>query len=171
MTEEESDEDLMRAYQRGDDKAFEVLYRRHSPKVYGYLHSRLRDRALADDLFQCAFLKLHKARAHYDPSLPFVPWLFTVCRSAMVDGLRARGRRREDLDPVAIANAEARSPTAAPDLPDLSTLSAEQRKAVELRYAEDLPFEEIARRLETSSANARQLVSRAVRRLRNLRRI
>ncbi len=166
--DEESDETLMRAYQQGDEKAFATLYRRHSPKVYGYLRARLRERALVDDVFQATFLKLHKSRGRFDPSYPFVPWLFTVCRSALVDGLRAKGRRLEELDPIAVENAPAAPGPPAPDLPDLGSLPAEQRRAVELRYLGELPFEEIARKLETSPANARQLVSRAVRRLRAL---
>lgn len=163
-----SDEALMRAYQQGDEQAFATLYRRHSPRVYGYLQSRLRERVFVDDVFQATFLKLHQARAQYDPSYPFVPWLFTVCRSAMVDGLRSRGRSREELDPVAVEAAAAPAPEPEPELPDLGALPPEQRSAVELRYRDDLPFEEIARRLQTSPANARQLVSRAVRRLRAL---
>jgi RNA polymerase sigma factor (sigma-70 family) len=40
-----------------------------------------------------------------------------------------------------------------------------QQKAIELRYAQDLSFQEIAKKLETSPSNVRQLVSRAVKQL------
>ncbi|HMT38910.1 MAG TPA: RNA polymerase subunit sigma, partial [Thermomonas sp.] len=42
----------MRAYAAGDAVAFEVLYARHRLKLYLYLLRRLRDNALADELFQ-----------------------------------------------------------------------------------------------------------------------
>jgi RNA polymerase sigma-70 factor (ECF subfamily) len=53
-------------------------------------------------------------------------------------------------------------------LPKDVDLSKKQRQAILLRYGEDFSFEEIARRLETTSSNARQLVSRALKRLRKL---
>lgn len=162
----DTDEALMQAYQQGNDRAFEVLYRRHSGRIYGYLKAKVRDRAFADDLVQATFLKVHSARGHYDSSFPFVPWLFTVCRSAMVDGLRTRRKAREDLDQVAVENAVAQAQPVLPE--DITELPYDQRTAIEMRYGQDLSFEEIAKRLETSPSNARQLVSRAVRKLREL---
>lgn len=53
-------------------------------------------------------------------------------------------------------------------LPDLSALPGRQRIAVKLRYTDDLSFEEIAKRLDTTPGNARQIVSRALRSLKSL---
>lgn len=162
----------MAAYQTGDAAAFRVLYGRHSRRVYGFLMKSLRNQAMADDVFQATFLKLHAARGRYDATFPFVPWLFTVCRSAMVDSIRAAERVREDADSQTVERAAAEVVDEAPehpDLPDLSALPEAQRSAVELRYAGELSFDEIARRLETSPANVRQLISRAVRKLRAAR--
>src|SRR5947209_1135453 len=80
-----SDEALMVDYQRGDEKGFDELYRRHSAKVYGYLRKRVSDRARTDELFQAIFMKLHESRAKYDSAYLFSPWLFTVCRSVLID--------------------------------------------------------------------------------------
>lgn len=164
-----TDEELMKAYQQGDEQAFATLYRRHSAKVYGYIRKSVRDQTFADDVFQATFMKLHSARAHYDPSFPFLPWLFTICKSAMIDGLRKRQQIQEDLNEVAIEQAVAvTSHAEGPRLPELNTLPEAQRKAIELRYGEDLSFEEIAKRLDTSPTNVRQLVSRAIKRLKSL---
>ncbi len=170
VQEEATDETLMQAYQNGNNGALEVLYRRHSAKVYGFLRKKLKNQALVDDVFQATFMKLHKSRSHYDPSFPFIPWLFTVCRSAMLDSLRKKERIQEDLNETAVLQAEAPVDeiSAASDLPDMSQLPQPQREALELRYKEDLSFEEIAKRLETSPANARQLVSRAIKRLKGM---
>ncbi|MEW6058414.1 MAG: sigma-70 family RNA polymerase sigma factor [Bdellovibrionota bacterium] len=161
-----SDEALMEAYQQGNGDAFAVLYRRHSAKVYGFLLNRLKDSTLVEDVFQAAFMKLHKSRLHYDPSFPFVPWLFTVCKSVMVDNIRKRRGIQEEIDPIAVEQAVADEPEEQPSLPSLTSLPEAQRKALELRYGQDLSFEEISKRLETSQANVRQLVSRAIKRLR-----
>ncbi len=53
-------------------------------------------------------------------------------------------------------------------LPKDVDLNKNQRQAIVLRYGEDFSFEEIARSLETTSSNARQLVSRALKRLRKI---
>lgn len=161
-----SDEELMEAYQQGDDAAFAALYRRHAEKIYGFLMNRLRDRPFADDVFQAVFMKLHATRAHYDPAFPFLPWLFTVCKSVMIDAIRKKKRIREEANEEAIEQAAASEPRGESELPDFGQLPEAQRHAVELRYGHDLSFEEISKRLETSPANARQLISRALKRLR-----
>lgn len=162
----ETDEQLMVVYQKGNSQAFEILYERHSGKVYGFLKNRLSDRVLIEDIFQATFLKLHQSRTHYDPSFSFLPWLFSVARSSLVDSLRKKRRIEEDPDLVALAQAAAPMDKASASLPDIDLLPKDQREAILLRYSENLDFTEIARRLETSPSNARQLVSRAVRQLR-----
>ena len=165
---EPSDETLMSAYRQGQSDAFEILYRRHSGKVYGFLMNKLKDREMADDVFQATFLKLHHSRAAYGPTLPFLPWLFTICRNTMIDSLRKKKRTLEDFNQDAIDNAPSPKPDVSEAvLPDLASLSSHQREALELRYSHDLSFLEIAQRLNTSSVNVRQLISRAVKKLRS----
>ncbi len=165
FSESSNDDELMAAYQNGDEDAFAILYRRHSPRVYGFLMNRLRDRGQADDVFQATFLKLHQARSRYDPTFPFSPWLFTVCKSVLVDHVRKNQRRREDSNDEAIERAaDLRGERV--DTIDLKSLPAQQQTAIELRYAEGLPFDEIALRLETSPSNVRQIISRGIKKLR-----
>ncbi|MEK6704172.1 MAG: RNA polymerase sigma factor [Bdellovibrionota bacterium] len=178
---EQGDEELMLAYQNGDEKAFGLLYQRYSGRVYGYLSRRLKgDRELTDDLFQATFLKFHKSRFQYDASFKFAPWIFIICKSVLVDGVRKRGRILEDADSLhidaAVDSASQEASSAAPlsivaaegRIPAFGSLSAMQKTVLELRFNEDLSFDEIARKLDTSPINARQIVSRAVRRLRAL---
>jgi RNA polymerase sigma factor (sigma-70 family) len=164
LLSEKSDEELMIAYQLGEADAFEVLYSRHSAKVLGYLRKKVKSEALARDIFQATFLKLHKSRSRYNAAFPFVPWLFTICRSELLDALKKPHMSREELmeevpEPPAPMREEQ------PEV-SLRSLPASQRDAVELRYQKDFSFEEIATALETSPANARQLISRALRSLR-----
>ena len=159
----------MRSYQEGNSAAFEALYKRHSGRVYGYLMVKLRDRSKADDVFQLTFLKLHQSRLRYDDSLPFVPWLFTISQSVLVDWFRKSKTIREDLNEAFIHQQAAVAPVnlaTSSDI-DLGLLEGAQKTAVELRYGEDFSFQEIARRLETSPSNVRQLVSRGIKKLRS----
>lgn len=153
----------MVAYQLGEADAFAELYSRHSAKVLGYLRKKVRSEALAGDIFQAAFLKLHKSRSRYNASFPFVPWLFTICRSELLDAIKKPHVSREELVeevPDLLAPVQQEQPEIS-----LRSLPASQREAVELRYQKDFSFEEIATALDTSPANARQLISRALRSL------
>jgi RNA polymerase sigma factor (sigma-70 family) len=161
-----SDEELMVAYQLGEAEAFEELYSRHAPKVLGFLKKRLSNDAQARDVFQATFFKLHKCRDRYDANFPFVPWLFTICRSELLDAVKKPHLARETLvQAVPETTAEI---AVEPENMELVSLPQAQREALEYRYKGDFSFEEIAKRLETSPANARQLVSRALRTLRGL---
>lgn len=155
----------MIAYKLGEADAFAELYSRHAPRIWGFLYGRLENKALAGDIFQSTFLKLHRFRARYDATFPFLPWLFTICRSEFLDALKKSHLQNEilvDELPDIGSVPELRS---SPDI-DLSGLSDLQKQAVELRYVRDFSFEQIAERLDTTSGNARKLVSRAIRNLR-----
>ncbi len=166
-----SDEVLMTKYKQGDELAFCELYQRHSSKVYGYLVQRLKERPVVDDVFQATLLKLHRSRGQYNPSFPFLPWLFTICRTVMIDAVRKKENSIEDLSPEYIEQAHAQTQDLEPkvSLPNLAVLSESQKQAVTLRFAHDYSFDDISRRLETSPANVRQLISRAIKKLRKNR--
>jgi RNA polymerase sigma-70 factor (ECF subfamily) len=170
-----SDEELMLAYQEDDSLAFNELYDRTADRIQGYLQRRVQDKTLVDDILQGTYFKFHQTRSQYRPPLPVLPWLFTICQSVMIDTLRARERhlkRIEDIEPSTLAVEVDKDKVPAglePALLDgvagIRNLSTHQKQALELRFGNDLSFEEIARRLETSPSNVRQMVSRGLRRL------
>ena len=162
-----SDEELMALYQEGNDAAFNALYLRYANRVYGYLRKRLRDPQAVNDLFQAAFLKLHRSRAQYNSTFLFAPWLFAVVRTSLLDW---RKDYRNQVNTVEVGEetlATLPPETPALDRASLSGLPQPQRAAVEMRYFDDLSFEEIAGRLDTTSGNARQLVSRGLKTLKS----
>lgn len=174
-----SDEELMAAYaQHGDYSAFEELYRRHSRLIYGFLTKKLHGTAMVDDVFQATWLKLHRFRSKYDATLPFLPWLFTLCRNVMLDALRAGNRIKEETHEnigLLSERASARMPEEVPDSIDVlrvnewkAALSPEQREVISLRFSEDLSFDEIAKRLRIKSSGARKISQRAIQKLRML---
>ena len=156
----------MVAYQLGEAEAFEELYSRHSPKVLGYLRKKVQSEALARDIFQATFFKLHKSRSRYNAAFPFAPWLFTICRSELLDALKKPHMSREALV-AEVPDAESLPAEEQPAI-SLMGLPASQREAVEMRYQKEYSFEEIASALNTSPSNARQLISRALRSLKGI---
>jgi RNA polymerase sigma factor (sigma-70 family) len=163
--------ELMSLYQRGDIEAFNCLYDKYKSMVYGYLIKRVNIRTDVDEIFQDVFLRLHQSRSRYKSEFPFKPWLFAVLRNSLIDYFRKKGKEYND---VPLDSLETNPPALQYEdkynidglLPKDAGLNKNQRQAIELRYGEDFSFEEIARRLETTSSNARQLVSRALKRLR-----
>ncbi len=173
-----SDELLMRAYLGGDHTGFEVLYRRHSARVYGYLRKRLADRASLDEVFQNTFLKLHQTRRNYDPSYPFAQWLFVIARTTLLDYFRKAGRQvpvsDEPMDEEKVSQSEPPpSLEGVQDLGGLSgalrTLPKEQRRAIEMRVMDERSYEEIASALNRTEVSVRQMVSRGLKKLRLFR--
>lgn len=161
----------MTLYQGGDIEAFNCLYDKYKSLVYGYLCNRVNMRTDVDEIFQDVFLRLHHSRLRYKNEYPFEPWLFAVLRNSLIDYYR---KKRKEYKDVPLDNLETTPSTLQVEdkhnldglLPEDANLSKSQRQAIELRYGKDFSFEEIAHRLETTPANARQLVSRALRRLR-----
>lgn len=104
-----TDEELMPAYARGEQAAFDQLYPRHKNRVREYLLKRLDDRAGAEDVIQAVFLKLHRSRDNYRDELPVFPWLFTVVPTPLIDAARREKTRgvRIVLDDEQVAAAVA----------------------------------------------------------------
>lgn len=166
--DELSDEELMALYQQGEELAFGRLYARYADRVYGYLRKRLQEPQAANDVFQAAFLKFHRSKDQFNSSFMFAPWLFAVVRTSLVDWQRDRRNTRQDIELNEESFAAPNQEQPAFARADLSPLPEPQRAAVEMRYFDDLSFEEIARRLETTPGNVRQLVSRGLKSLKSL---
>jgi RNA polymerase sigma-70 factor, ECF subfamily len=84
--------DLMARYCDGDASAFRELYALVSPRLYGYLVKMARERALADDLLQLTFLKVHRARAAYIRGADPVPWIYSIAHRTFLDETRRKKR-------------------------------------------------------------------------------
>jgi RNA polymerase sigma-70 factor (ECF subfamily) len=104
---------VMDRYAQGDDAAFDELYRLASPRVRGFLVRLCGDVALADDLTQETFLRVHRARGAFAAGAAAVPWILAIARNALRDSAR-----RAQARPKLRANApDDESPTgeSAPD--------------------------------------------------------
>ena len=158
-------------YQAGDFTSFEVLYKRHSGRVFEYLKKKVSVTS-AQDLLQETFEKLHKSRGKYNSNYPFLPWLFTISRNVLFDSFKAaesKVSQNSTSSPVLLDNlvsviSEAHS---SHDISlVLKTLPHDQKKAIELRYLRDWSFEKIATDMKKSEINIRQLISRGLKKLR-----
>ena len=93
------DEQLMLAYREGDAGAFDELYRRHKGGLFRFVLRSVRDRAVAEELYQEIWMRVIEARGRYEASAPsahtkspkFSTWLYTIAHNRLVDHWR-RGR-------------------------------------------------------------------------------
>ena len=89
-----TDEQLVKLYIDADEKAFEVLLQRHKQKVYTAIYLFVRDRYLAEDLFQETFIKVVD-RLHagvYREEGKFLPWVMRIANNLCIDYYRKKMR-------------------------------------------------------------------------------
>ena len=85
-----SDAELVQAYQQGHEQALSVLITRHKDKVYTSVYMLVKDKFLAEDLFQDTFLKIIKTinEGRYAEQGKFLPWAVRVARNLCMDHFR-----------------------------------------------------------------------------------
>jgi RNA polymerase sigma-70 factor, ECF subfamily len=89
---------LMQRYQDGDAGAFRELYALVSPRLLGYLLKMARSRALAEDVLQQTFLKVHRARTAYIRGTDPLPWIYSIAHRTFID--EARRAKRAIVTPA-----------------------------------------------------------------------
>lgn len=170
LIENLTDEELMQLYQNGSEEAFKILYTRLESKVYGFLKSRIRQAEKVADIYQDVFIKIHRSKHLYNKSLPVLPWIFTITRSVMIDELRKEKKSQLiddfDLEQIPAVLNEAQFNGEATLL--IQNLPDQQKTALQMRYVDDKTFAEIAESLKTSPMNVRQIISRGIKRLKEL---
>ena len=173
-----TEERLMARYAAGDDVAFGQLFALLAPQLRAFFLRSFVDPAVADDLTQSTFLRLHRGRASYRPDLPLKPWVFTMAACERRDELRRRYRLPAHAGEVELEQAEPTSPERPPnDGPysgyeieavkeALKHLPESQRVVLHLHLHDELTYEQIAQVLGTTPGAVRVRASRAYERLR-----
>lgn len=163
---------LVEAAQR-DPAHFADLYEFNFERVYAYVSRRLMDRGAAEDLTAEVF---HQALANLGRfewrGTPFVAWLLRIAANAIVDYWR-RASREQALSeteepesfPVSAENIE-QVERRALLFRLVRTLPPDQRRVIEMRFADDKPIREIAQELQRSEGAIKQLQFRAIQSLR-----
>jgi RNA polymerase sigma-70 factor (ECF subfamily) len=170
------DRDDAARLRRGDTAGLAGLMGRHQDRLFRYLLRLVGDEAVAEDLFQQAWVKVAERIGRYDRSRPFAPWLFAVSRNLALDHLRRRhpeslGDQPEpeapatpEADPFARAVARQQGARLAAAVAELAPLD---REVLSMRFEEDLSLPELAQRLGVPLPTAKARLYRALARLRD----
>ena len=153
-----SDAELIQFFTKGKDAALEVLINRYKDKIYTSIYMLVKDKYMAEDIFQDAFLKMIKTmrEGRYAEQGQFLPWAMRVAHNLCMDHFRRTkghipislpdGRDIAELIPQyenACDNLERRQThTSVRDL--VAELPDEQKEVIVMRMYADLSFKEIA---------------------------
>jgi RNA polymerase sigma-70 factor (ECF subfamily) len=125
----------MLSYREGGAAAFEELYRRHKGGLFRFVLRSVRERALAEELFQEIWMRVIEARGRYEPQAKFTTWLYTIAHNRIVDHWRKKGLRVVSMDDAE----ESMEPPAAPSAEPEKILQGKQGLAKFLAALEALP--------------------------------
>lgn len=175
MGRDERDEDaeLMLAFGRGDEAAFDRLFSRWGGRLLGYLQRLVADAATAEELVQETFLRVHRARRRYRAEARFSTWLYRIGTNLALNELRRPRQRRphastdDDEAPLPLVaggsgpELHAQARLAVKDVARaLDALPERQRAALWLSAVEGLSYAEVASALDTSTRSVKSLVHR-----------
>jgi RNA polymerase sigma-70 factor (ECF subfamily) len=153
-----SDALLIERLRTEDLSALGALFDRYYPQVYRTALVITRDNAVAEDIAQDCFLKLHQYANRIDTSLPLAPWLYRVTVNLSYTWISRRQKRRISLE--ALVDQLMSPPWHAPDhvaeqgetqklvRQAISELHFNQRVVIVLHYLSGLSLEEIAEILD-----------------------
>ena len=91
-----SDCDLIQLYLSGNEKPFEVLLLRHKDRLFRFINSKVKDAALANDLFQDTFVKIINTMklGNYNEEGKFLPWAQRIAHNLVIDYFRKKNKVR-----------------------------------------------------------------------------
>lgn len=138
--------------------------------VYGYLRKRLPTAEAADDVFQDTYFRVHRYVTSFDPSGNALAWLLRIAHGCLNDHLRKRYQTLEspmENVPERATSALAEDALIVKELlaQARSSLTDDEIRLVLERFVEGDTYDDIAERRSWTPVNARQRLSRALRKL------
>lgn len=155
-----TDNELVRAYVNGNNQAFDMLLQRYQGKVYSYILHIVKNKDVADDIFQETFVKIIMTlrQGRYTDTGKFAAWLNRIAHNLIIDYYRQEKSENSvsiDNDDVDMLN---RRDLCEANIEDLmvdiqirddvrriiDALPLPQREVLVMRYYNDMSFKEIA---------------------------
>ena len=162
MLEILSDKQLVDGYKNGNVANFELLVERHQNKVFSYILMLVKDRQLADDIFQDTFLKIIRTikAGAYKEEGKFIQFAMRIAHNLVIDHFR-KANRLPMVDQVnkdnyydLLNNAKLSDPSVEDSMVTeqvysdlrkmIELLPEEQKEVLNMRMYADMSFKEIA---------------------------
>jgi RNA polymerase sigma factor (sigma-70 family) len=160
-----TDEELIALFNKGNSSAMEVLVNRHKVRIFTSIQVLVKDKYLAEDIFQDLFIKLIETfrAGKYKEENKFVQWAMRIARNLCVDHFRKIKnkpviRTSEGMDIFVVINFA--EPSAEDNIMKVQSseqimklvcmLPEDQREIIILRHFADLKFREISKIMNIS---------------------
>lgn len=175
-----TDNELIRQFQQGYEKAFHVLYERHRQEIFATTVFYIKNYTLAEDLSQEIYIKIITAirENKYCDEGKFIPWALRIVYNHCMDHLRKKNRFHyvPDFDDKAMTNVSTMTTEAKIMKQETMTqleklidkLPPDQKTVVRCRHFEEMSFKEIAQMTNTSVNTTLGRMRYALVHLRNL---
>jgi RNA polymerase sigma factor (sigma-70 family) len=140
------DKELVSLYQSGNEKALEMLLSRYQSRIFSFIIVTVRDRQLAEDIFQDTFVKIIHTlkKGQYYEDGKFVPWVLRIAKNLIIDHYR----NQKKMPPVKPKSDEKGEPMDIfstirhPDSNAEERILKGQKQKTLRRLIEELPFEQ-----------------------------
>jgi RNA polymerase sigma-70 factor (ECF subfamily) len=174
-----ADLELVNKAKTGDQAAFGKLMSRYKESVYYMILKMVHNRDDADDLTMVAFSKAFHNLANYSADFAFSTWLFRIATNNCIDFIRKKKLQTTSIDQSSQTEDGESAPIAVKDksmTPEesiikdqraikirevIQTLSPKYKQLIELRYFEELSYEEIAEQLDLPLGTVKAQLFRA----------
>jgi len=178
-----SDQELVQAYLKGNEQAIEQLILRFKTQVYTYIVCKVKNQALAEDIFQDTFIKVINTikRGKYNDEGKFLPWVMRIAHNLVIDHYRKSTRmpfvkNSDEFDifdviknPDASTHEKLEKKQVLADVKSLiKFLPADQKEVLMMRLYYDMSFKEIS---ETTNVSINTALGRMRYALINLRKM
>jgi RNA polymerase sigma factor (sigma-70 family) len=161
-----TDDELVKLYEVGNNKAFETLLLRYKSKVYTYIYLIVRNRELTEDIFQDTFIKAVATiqQGRYVESGKFLGWINRIAHNLIIDHFRREKNENtfsaDAVDYDIVNNAKLSEKSVEDTISNeqvladvvhlIDLLPYSQQKVIRMRFFEDLSFKEIAEKTDVS---------------------
>ena len=160
MSDMLNDKELVMRYRNGDVASFQILVDRYQNKIFSYILMLVKDKQLADDIFQDTFLKIIRTikAGVYKEEGKFIQFAMRIAHNLIIDHFR-KAKRLPMVDPTKedydmLDNARFQDPSIEEQIVTeqihddlrkmIEYLPDDQREVLVMRMYDDMSFKEIA---------------------------
>jgi RNA polymerase sigma factor (sigma-70 family) len=169
-----TDELIMEAVKRGELQQATLLFERYHKRIFNFLARMTMDRDLAEDLTQNVFLRIIKYRTSYKDGNKFQSWIYQVARNVFSDHYQAHKNKFSDFVDVEKISDHMADHQEGEEQDEkekilhrsMAKLTEEQRELLVLTRFQQMKYEEVAAIMDTTVANIKVKVHRAILKLR-----
>lgn len=161
------DDQLVAAYAHGENRAFDILLNRHQTRVFSYIFSVVKNRDVANDLFQETFVKaiMTIKQGRYAESGKFSAWILRIAHNLIIDYYRqGKSEATVSADDETTPDVFNRRDLAEANIEDfmiseqisqdvrriIDALPENQREVLMMRFYRNMSFKEIAEATKVS---------------------